>query len=232
MAARGAEVGNEAGDEQMDDDWAGALPAAAAGPRDANPEEPKIIKEHGDPHAMAPENGRMPCTLTSPIRPSAEDVAKHYVAHMPPRSWCSICNAANLKEDPHKKVDHEVDDRKTGLPTVSLDYTETQIGKDGDREKRVVKSVVMKDEVSGAVASHRTVRKGPGDEWLMKRLVRDIKEWGRNDIFLKTDGEAAMIAVQSALQRLRERRSVPLNPRRAMGHARRQSRTWESRSAC
>ena len=99
MAARGAEGDNEVGDETMDDDWAGALPAAA-GPRDASPEEPKIIKEHGDPHAMAPENGRMPCTLTSPIRPSAEDVAKHYVAHMPPRSWCSICNAANLKGRP------------------------------------------------------------------------------------------------------------------------------------
>ena len=46
----------------------------------------------------------------------------------------------------------------------------------------------------------------------MKRLVRDIKGWGRCDIFLKTDGEAAMIAVQSALQNLRERRSVPKNP--------------------
>ena len=76
----------------------------------------------------------------------------------------------------------------------------------------MVKSVVMTDEVSGAVASHRTIRKGPGDEWLMKRLVRDIKEWGRNDIFLKTDGEAAMIAPQSAVQRLRERRTVPRNP--------------------
>ena len=111
---------------------------------------------------MAPSVGRLPRTLTSPIRPSAEDVQKHYVTHLPPMNWCPICNASNLKEDAHAKVDHDVDDRRTGLPTISMDYTETQISTKEHEAKRVVKSVVMKDEVSGAVASHRTVQRGPG----------------------------------------------------------------------
>ena len=117
-----------------------------------------------------------------------------------------------MKEDAHAKVDHEEDDRKIGLPTVSMDYTESRAGGSGD-DKKVVRTVVMKDETSGAVVSHRILPKGPSDTWLMKRLVRDIKEWGRGEIVLKTDGGASMLAVQDAIQQLRGRRTVPRNPR-------------------
>ena len=205
MPATGDVRGKHEEDHQgMSDDWAGALPDvhAASGQR--------RVPEQGDPRTMEPSAGRMPRTLTSPIRPSAEDVGRHYITHMPPMSWCPICSAANLREDPHKKVDHSEDDRRTGLPTISLDYAETQIGTDKEENKRVVKTVVMKDEVSGAVVSHRTIQKGPGDEWLMKRLVRDIKGWSRNDVFIKTDGVPVMVAASlqpGEQRRLREGRA-------------------------
>ena len=93
------------------------MAGAAGGAADVVPRQ----LEHGDPHVTAPDKGRIPKSLSSPIRPSAKDVEKHYITHRPPRSWCPICTAAMLKEDAHGKVKHEVDDRKTGLPTISMD---------------------------------------------------------------------------------------------------------------
>ena len=192
----------------VEDDAGDDVEAADGGAAGVVPRQ----REHGDPHVVAPDKGRIPKSLSSPIKPSEEDVEKHYITHRPPRSWCPICTAAMLKEDAHSKVRYEEDDRRTGLPTISMDYTESRAADDGKGDKSIVKTVVMKDETSGAVASHRILRKGPSDVWLMKRLVRDIKEWGRGDVILKTDGEAAMIAVQDAIQKLRDRRTVPRNP--------------------
>ncbi len=92
-----------------------------------------------------------------------------------------------------------------------MDYNEYDKEKD-DEDAKPVKSIVVKDEVSGSVLSYGVLCKGPRDEWLLKRLVKDLKEWGRNHIILKTDGEPAIVAVQDALQRLRSGRTIPQNP--------------------
>ena len=56
-----------------------------------------------------------------------------------------------------------------------------------------------------------TTCKGVGDEWLLRQLVRDIEEFGRSDIILKTDGEPAIVAVQSRIQSMRKASAVPRN---------------------
>ena len=61
-----------------------------------------------------------------------------------------------------------------------------------------------KDEGTGMVTAHRVDTKGQTDEWIVKRIVQDIRELGRNDIVLKTDGEPAMLAVQRAVTILRK----------------------------
>ena len=53
------------------------------------------------------------------------------------------------------------------------------------------------------VVAHKIESKGPTDDWITKRIVQDIKELGRGDIILKTDGEPAMLALQEAIARLR-----------------------------
>ncbi len=35
--------------------------------------------------------GRIPVTLRSPVRPSAEDIATHNLTHLPYRNWCPVC---------------------------------------------------------------------------------------------------------------------------------------------
>ena len=54
------------------------------------------------------------------------------------------------------------------------------------------------------VTAHGMDTKGPTDEWIVQRIVQDIKELEGNDIVLKTDGEPAMVAVQRAVTILRK----------------------------
>ena len=69
---------------------------------------------------------------------------------------------------------------------------ESQAAEDAESELRIV---VGKDEPTGAVVAHRVEAKGPADDWIAKRLVKDIEELRRGNIILKTDGDPAMIAL-------------------------------------
>ena len=47
----------------------------------------------------------------------------------------------------------------------------------------------------------------------MKQFARDLEDWGRRDIHVKTDGEPAIVAVQSAAAAIRSQaRTIPCNP--------------------
>ena len=59
--------------------------------------------------------------------------------------------------------------------------------------------LIVKDEDSGSTLCYDCLTKGPGDAWVCRQLVRDLEEWGRGDLCLKTDGEAAMLALQKAV---------------------------------
>ena len=59
--------------------------------------------------------------------------------------------------------------------------------------------LVAKDESTGAILAYDCEAKGPSDVWAMKQFVRDLEDWGRRDIQFKTDGEPAIVAVQSAV---------------------------------
>ncbi len=95
---------------------------------DEPPDESFLCEPCGssEPFIVGPDCGRIPKTLTSPIRPSAADVDKHYVTHLPFRSWCPVCQAAKMREDPHWRARREPErgSQKSGLPIISLDYQE------------------------------------------------------------------------------------------------------------
>ena len=178
---------------------------------------PEPTEDHGD----NPE-GRAPVILRSPIRPSAEDVDRHDATHVPYRNWCPMCVAARGKEAPHKRqVGAGRDRRKATLPKVSLDYQELKSKPKIRAESQaavedansMLRIVVGKDEATGMMMAHRVITKGPTDEWVTRRLVKDIEELGRGDIILKTDGEPAMIALQRAIAELRKNLTTkPENP--------------------
>ena len=138
----------------------------------------------------------------SPCRPNTTEVAKHDKTHLPYSSWCPVCVRAKGNEDAHPRARKGKDDA-TGFPVISMDYELLE-------EKLTL--LVVKDEDSGSTLCYDCLTKGPGDAWVCRQLVRDLEEWGRGDLCLKTDGEASMLALQKALQTMRLLRTVPRNP--------------------
>ncbi len=163
-------------------------------------------KPEGEDWQCKPCDERVPTMLPSPMKPSKEDVERHYSTHLPYRCWCPVCIKAKGKEDAHVR---DTSDEKDGLPIISMDYCELD---DLETEKRSNKTLVIKDEHSGALLQYRVLCKGAGDDWVVKRAVRDIEEFGRTDIRLKTDGEPAIVALQSKIIEARKPRTVPINP--------------------
>ena len=169
--------------------------------------EDKIIdpKEHADvPKVSAVDNARVPKSLRSPIRPPVSEVEKHNLTHLPYRHWCQVCVESKGKEDPHPRGKGD-DDDKSGLPIISLDYQEMN-------EELQLRLIIGKDEATGMVIAHQAVCKGPKDSWLMRKIVADMKDMGRPDVVLKTDGEPAIVAVQDEVQSRRSGRTIPRNP--------------------
>ena len=151
-------------------------------------------------------NERVPKSLRSPIKPSAEDVASHNLTHATYRNWCPACVGAKGREDAHRRAaTHEED--KSGLPIVALDYA--MINDETDKE---MKLIIGKCEATNNLLAHQVLCKGVADEWATKRIVRDLEELGKSGIILKTDGEPAIVALQNRIQAMRMARTVPRNP--------------------
>ncbi len=113
-----------------------------------------------------------------------------------------MCARAKGKEDAHPRG-KKGKDEATGFPVISMDYE--LLG-----EKLTL--LIVKDEDSGSTLCYDCTTKGPGDAWVCRQLVRDLEEWGRGDFCLETDGDAAMLALQNALQTMRLSRTLPRNP--------------------
>ena len=151
---------------------------------------------------------RIPKMITSPIKPSAEAIEQHFTAgHVDYRTWCPVCVKARGREDAHPRRREDDDDDRTGLPIVAMDYTE--LNEESENPQKVIIGV---DQSTGNLFAHLVIAKGLIDDWICKRIVRDLEEFGKSDVILKTDGEPAIKAVQNRVQALRQGRTVPRNP--------------------
>ena len=178
----------------------------------------EVAQEENQEEVTGNYEARVPRTYTTPELPSAKEVAEHNLSHDPYRSWCPVCVEAQGKEDSHRRDGgHEHDG---GIPTIGMDYGFYGEGLVGTEEKGAredeVKALIMKDYTTGAMWGHVVTVKGPGDEWAMKQAAADIEYLGRRDVRLKTDGEPAIVAVQSNLiaRRAPPRKTLPTNPPR------------------
>ena len=158
--------------------------------------------------------GRIPKTLNSPIKPSAEEIERHYTNHLPYRNWCPVCVKTKGAEMAHRRGANEPDEEDRGaVPIVDIDYSSLNENVEQVEERECkLKTMVMKDETSGNVFQHKVQVKGVGDEWLLKKMCKDMEELGRRDAVLKSDGEPAIVAVQNKIQSMRSGRTIPRNP--------------------
>jgi len=145
-------------------------------------------------------------TWADPVKPTKAEVRAHNLTHCPYRSWCSVCVEAMGREDPHVRKGPP---EESELPIVGMDYD-----KYGEEESvsDQVTTIVVKDSDSGQIKAHVVEVKGPKDEWVVKKICKDVEGFGHSALILKTDGEPALVAVQSRVIAKREARTVPENP--------------------
>ena len=83
-----------------------------------------------------------------------------------------MCVQARGKEDAHPR-DRSRHSEGGSLAKVSLDYQELKSKANGkpNKDYKILKIIVMKDQPSGSMVAYRVDTKGPGDTWIVKRLV-------------------------------------------------------------
>ena len=140
-------------------------------------------------------------TRRSTVLPTKAERELHEVTHLPFRNWCQVCMAARGVATAHKsrRMDGEHE-----IPILSLDYAFLKNEAGGDS----LTVIVMKDNLSKAVASHVVPVKGAELEWTAQRIAKDITRWGyRGRVILKSDQEPAIVAFLE--QVAQERGSAP-----------------------
>ena len=69
-----------------------------------------------------------PVGLSSPAKPSAIEVALHWLTHLPYRSWCRWCVSAKRRNAPH----HSLPTHSREIPLLVADYCYLRDARDDD----------------------------------------------------------------------------------------------------
>ena len=118
-------------------------------------------------------------------KPSEEEVDHHNVTHIPYISWCKHCIMGKGRTRDHKRLNN----RKRGMPTVSLDYgfmssarneddedleaaTKEEQGQEGE-----MPILVGHDSQTGNRFAHIVPRRGE-HLWVVKEIRQSISVWG------------------------------------------------------
>ena len=72
--------------------------------------------------------GQQPRGMPAPVQPSPEEIALHWLTHIPYRSWCKWCVAAKRANSPHCAMPASSRD----VPLFVVDYCYLRDGRDED----------------------------------------------------------------------------------------------------
>ena len=159
--------------------------------------EPDVEDDEAD------EEGRRPKMLGSPVSMSRQMREEHEVTHLPYRSWCAHCvSGRGISTGHRRKKEH---DREVETPRIAMDYFYLT----GDQEEEKMPCIIMVNEETGERYSRMVEKKGVGPEieWTLKDMIEELKTWGHHGgvqgkIILKTDGEAAIMALRDQLAKM------------------------------
>ena len=155
-----------------------------------------------EPDAV-PDEAANPPGPALPVAPSQAEWDDHFrLGHIVYRFWCPICVQSRGREDDHKRADKN--HRRPGAPTICLDYKEIRKGRPP--------LIVMRDQQTKTTTAHQCSCRGPGDQWVISRLLRDIENTGHAKITLKGDGEPAMQELVKVIAEQRAQPTVPEAP--------------------
>ena len=138
--------------------------------------QPDGIVDTDDEHALI-----CPRAVPSPWEPSAEDVSRHNLTHLPYRSRCPHCVAARRNNAPHA-VDKSV---TRSLPLLVLDSCFLR-----DAEPQELTTVLCgRLYASRAIFAKVCDLKGQNDKHTVGRLCQFLRASGATDIVYKSDQE-------------------------------------------
>jgi hypothetical protein len=144
--------------------------------------------------------------MADPKKPSADEVAKHELYHLPYRSWCDVCVRGRGKALAHREGRQE-----RTLPELHLDYMFVgDEGKSGETRA----CLVMRE-----ASSRMTMVPCKGkDAYVLDRVVAFLEEIGclHGDVVVKSDQESS---IQSLVDGLAKMKSVRGSGRLIVEHS-------------
>ena len=153
----------------------------------------------GQPEAMALDHEDEPPRplglargLPVPLLPSAEEVARHELTHMPAQPWCDACIRGRGRDAAHYDKKNAMRDEIT--PVIEMDYFFV-----GD-EITGVSALVANDRASGSLYSTVVTEKGPKCTFALSSCISWLRELGLPALY-------PPVGWRTRLDRLRERRS-------------------------
>ena len=139
-----------------------------------------------------------------PGAPTQQQIDDQDVDHTPYRSWCDACVEGSGIGDQHRAGP------ESKVPVISFDYllvTKKGIKLRGQAQpgEILMKILVVKHSKSKIVNAHVVKSKGVEDDGCaVEKLKRDILWLGYRNVILKSDNEAAIVALlREALRGLR-----------------------------
>ena len=126
----------------------------------------------------------------------------HELTHLPPVPWCPACVSGQAADDPHRR---RQDARDSGLDVASFDHCDISLEVGMFNKK--FKFKVLVSHRSGAVAA----LEGPKDvtEHMVRFVCDMLETWGFGVCVLKCENEPAEMALQNAVVRTRQFKTIP-----------------------
>ena len=171
---------------------------------DIDSEDNKVVST-ADKEPEDEEIEEAPITrLKDPGDPTQDEIDRHYLTHLPHRSWCPICIMARGKEDQHRKNKKP----RREKPTVSFDYK--SFGQEAHSDDKVT-AIVIRDS-SKTIYAHVCLSKGSSDKWIIDQILEDLDQLGHVEMILKSDGEPALVQVLREVKARRIHNTVLEHP--------------------
>ena len=159
--------------------------------------------------------------VKAPSKPTKDQWEQLLATHTPFAPWCKHCLAARAVRNHHPSEGRKVmlvPDVENGIGgpiTVSIDYMylHERVRKHKSEENTPPQLVILNHN-NGRAWAYRVPNKGvmAGAAWLPTRIIQDLHKCGheKDRIQLKSDQEPSIVALQVAIQEMRQD-VIPLN---------------------
>ena len=154
--------------------------------------------DHADHGERAPHQAPRIEVATKEMR-EAHEAAGHATY----RSWCRACVAGRGRSKYHRRIDRE---DVNCVPVVSMDYgflgPQCELC-EGDDTQVLLTFLGLRDRKSRSIAGLTVPHKGPDNGYPVSRVVRQLDEWGRGDVILRSDQEPAIEQLKRCIKEKR-----------------------------